>query len=183
MLSTSDKANLIRIARTSLETFIRKGKIHSVEPGDYSENLRLRCGAFVSLHKNGKLRGCTGRLRTEDPLCKLVRDMAISASTKDYRFRAVNSSELGEIDLELSVLTPPVRLNDPSDIVLGKHGIYLKLGDNTGTFLPQVAEQTGWNVEEFLGHCARDKAGIGWYGWKNAELYTYEAIVFSEDQY
>ena len=71
-------------------------------------------------------------------------------------------------------------ITDPSAIKLGKHGIYITKGSNSGTFLPQVAAQTGWNLEEFLGHCARDKAQIGWDGWKDAELYVYEALVFKE---
>jgi AMMECR1 domain-containing protein len=65
---------------------------------------------------------------------------------------------------------------------LGKQGIYIKKGNQTGTFLPQVADTTGWSKEEFLGHCARDKAGIGWNGWKSAEMYTYEAVVFKEEK-
>jgi AMMECR1 domain-containing protein len=72
------------------------------------------------------------------------------------------------------------KINDISEIELGKHGIYIKKGYYSGTFLPQVATKTGWTLEEFLGHCARDKAHIGWDGWKDAEIYTYEAIVFSE---
>ncbi|MCU0370250.1 MAG: AMMECR1 family protein, partial [Bacteroidales bacterium] len=63
----------------------------------------------------------------------------------------------------------------------GKHGIYMKKGFSSGTFLPQVAVETGWTKEEFLGHCARDKAHIGWDGWKDAELYVYEAYIFGEE--
>ncbi|MCK4746131.1 MAG: AMMECR1 domain-containing protein, partial [Bacteroidales bacterium] len=77
--------------------------------------------------------------------------------------------------------TPLKMINDPSEIQLGQHGIYIKKGSQSGTFLPQVATQTGWNLEEFLGHCAKDKAQIGWYGWKDAELFIYEALIFSED--
>jgi AMMECR1 domain-containing protein len=65
---------------------------------------------------------------------------------------------------------------------LGKHGIYIKKDYNSGTFLPQVATQTGWSLEEFLGHCSKDKAGIGWNGWKDAEIYIYEALIFSEKE-
>ncbi len=113
----------------------------------------------------------------------VVRDMTISASTKDYRFKPVIPSELEEIELEISVLTPMVRIQDPSEILLGLHGIYIKKGHNSGTFLPQVATQTGWTLEEFLGHCSRDKAQIGWNGWKDAEIYTYEALIFSEHEF
>jgi hypothetical protein len=66
--------------------------------------------------------------------------------------------------------------------MLGKHGIYMKQGNLTGTFLPQVATSTGWSKEEFLGHCSQDKVGIGREGWKTAELYTYEALVFGEGE-
>ena len=66
------------------------------------------------------------------------------------------------------------------EIQLGKHGIYIRKGNRAGTFLPQVAKETGWSLEEFLGHCAQDKAGIGWEGWKEAEVYVYEAEVFGE---
>ena len=74
------------------------------------------------------------------------------------------------------------KIDDIQQIVLGKHGIYIKKGYQSGTFLPQVATETGWDLEEFLGHCARDKAGLGWTGWKNADIYVYEAIVFEEKQ-
>jgi AMMECR1 domain-containing protein len=75
------------------------------------------------------------------------------------------------------------KINSIDEIELGKHGIYIKQGYNSGTFLPQVAESTGWNLEEFLGHCARDKARIGWDGWKTADIYTYEAIIFDEKDF
>jgi uncharacterized protein (TIGR00296 family) len=88
---------------------------------------------------------------------------------------------LNDIKLEISVLTPMRRINSIKEIQLGKHGIYIRKGSRSGTFLPQVADQTGWNVEEFLGHCAQDKAGIGWDGWKNAEIFVYEAYVFGEE--
>ena len=89
--------------------------------------------------------------------------------------------ELGQIDIEISVLSPLKKIQSPNEIILGKHGIYIKKGFYSGTFLPQVATETGWTKDEFLGHCARDKAGIGWDGWKQADLYTYEACVFSEE--
>jgi AMMECR1 domain-containing protein len=78
------------------------------------------------------------------------------------------------------VLTPLKKIQSADEIELGKHGIYMKKGYHSGTFLPQVATDTKWSLEEFLGHCARDKAGIGWDGWKDAELFVYEAIIFSE---
>jgi hypothetical protein len=183
MLSTEDKKDLLEIARLTLDNYIRNGTIQSVNNDNYSAALETHTGAFVTLHKNGNLRGCIGRFQPDQPLYKVVRDMTISASTKDYRFKPVTPAELEEIELEISVLTPLVRIQDPSEIMLGLHGIYIKKGPNSGTFLPQVATQTGWTLEEFLGHCARDKAQIGWNGWNDAEIYTYEALIFSEHEF
>ncbi len=180
MLSEEDKLVLMDIARNTLDSYIRKGTVYPVSDRDMSPALTTHTGAFVTLEKNGKLRGCIGRFQPDLPLYEVVRDMTISASTKDYRFKPVTPEELDEIELEISVLTPLVPISDPSEIKLGVHGIYMKKGPNSGTFLPQVARQTGWNLEEFLGHCARDKAQIGWYGWKDAELSVYEALVFKE---
>ena len=74
------------------------------------------------------------------------------------------------------------KISSVNEIELGRHGIYIRKGDRSGTFLPQVATETGWTKEEFLGHCARDKAGLGWDGWRDAEIYVYEANVFSEKE-
>ena len=108
--------------------------------------------------------------------------MSVSAATRDYRFGPVKPDELKKIDIEISVLTPLKKINSIDEIELGKHGIYIKKDYKSGTFLPQVATQTGWTLEEFLGHCSDDKAGIGWNGWKDAELYIYEALIFSEHE-
>ena len=180
MLSTEDEKTLLELARTTMDSHIRNGDIYNVRDGDYSESLQTHTGAFVTLHKNGKLRGCIGRFQPDKPLYEVVRDMAISASTKDYRFKPVEAGELDKIVLEISVLTPLIKITDPQEIQLGKHGIYIKKGQNSGTFLPQVATETGWNLEEFLGHCAQDKARIGWSEWREADLYIYEALIFTE---
>jgi AmmeMemoRadiSam system protein A len=106
--------------------------------------------------------------------------MAVAAAVQDFRFPPVSPEELDKLEIEISVLTPMRRITSIDEITLGKHGIYIKKGSKGGTFLPQVATETGWSKEEFLGHCAQDKAGIGWDGWKDAEIYVYEALVFSE---
>ncbi|MFC2115701.1 AmmeMemoRadiSam system protein A [Bacteroidota bacterium] len=183
MLSEENKKTLLEIARKTIETFIETGKTLPLNNADYSPSLQAHNGAFVSLHKKGQLRGCIGRFMPEKPLYEVVRNMSIAASTRDHRFKPVKAGELDEIELEISVLTPPQRIYDPSEIQLGKHGIYIKKNSNSGTLLPQVVIETGWNLEEFLGHCSRDKAHIGWDGWRDAELYTYEALVFKEKDF
>lgn len=110
--------------------------------------------------------------------------MAVASATQDYRFPTVTPNELKSIDIEISVLTPMQQISDVSKIRLGTDGIYIKKGGRSGTFLPQVATETHWTLEEFLGHCARDKAGIGWDGWKDkdAEIFVYQAFVFGEKE-
>jgi AmmeMemoRadiSam system protein A len=106
--------------------------------------------------------------------------MSVASATQDSRFSPVTLKELSSLEIEISVLSPMKKISSEKEIIPGKHGIYMKKGYASGTFLPQVATEYQWNREEFLGHCARDKAGIGWDGWKTAELWTYEACVFSE---
>jgi AmmeMemoRadiSam system protein A len=105
-----------------------------------------------------------------------------AAARYDYRFPPVTASELDVISIEISVLSPLRKIRDISEIELGKHGIYIVKGSRSGVFLPQVATETGWDLENFLGHCARDKAGIGWDGWRDADIYIFTATVFSEDE-
>ena len=143
-----------------------------------SSILNSKCGAFVSLHKFGRLRGCIGHFGEDYPLHEIVAKMAYAAAFEDPRFMPVTSDELADIDIEISVLTPMRRIQSIDEFQLHRHGIYIKKGFRNGTFLPQVADEVNWTKEEFLGHCAQDKAGIGWDGWRDAELYIYEAIVF-----
>jgi hypothetical protein len=117
-----------------------------------------------------------------EPLHKVVQEMALSAALEDRRFSPVKLNEMDEIEIEISVLTPLKPISTIDEFELGKHGIYMLKNGRSGTFLPQVAHDTRWDKEEFLGHCARDKAGIGWDGWKDAQLFTYEALVFSEKE-
>ncbi len=135
--------------------------------------------AFVSVYVAGELRGCLGRFDSDLRLEVLLKDLAVSAAFGDRRFHPVVKDELDDLRIEISLLTPMRKVSSINEIVLGKHGVYVKKGLNTGTFLPQVVDKTNWTKEEFLGHLSRDKARIGWDGWKEAEIYVYEAIVFS----
>jgi len=180
-LSSEDKKYLLKLARETIVQYITKGTTPEVDPKKLSSTLNTSCGAFVTLNKNHKLRGCIGRFEPNMPLWTVVELMAVAAATQDYRFDKVEPKELSQIEIEISVLTPLKRIKSIDEFELGKQGIYMKQGNSTGTFLPQVATSTGWTKEEFLGHCAQEKAGIGWNGWKTAELYTYEAMVFGEE--
>ena len=179
-LTDQDKKDLLNIARNTIQAKIMGKPIPEIDAENFSSTLKEQTGAFVSLHSNGQLRGCIGQFNPTIPLYKVVQDAAISAATKDYRFSPVKPKELSKIEIEISVLTPMKKIDSIDEIVLGRHGIYIKKGYNAGTFLPQVADNTGWNIEEFLGHCSRDKARIGWDGWKTADIFIYEAIIFDE---
>lgn len=181
-LTAKEKELLLGIARSTIKSYVQKQSIPDVAPKVLTATLNTGCGAFVTLKQRGQLRGCIGRFDNTEPLYRIVQLMAVAAATQDYRFTPVKPLEIQTIDIEISVLTPMRRIYALSDLILGKHGIYIKKKMNSGTFLPQVATETGWSKEEFVGHCAQDKMGIGYNGWKDAdtELYTYEALVFGE---
>jgi hypothetical protein len=139
-------------------------------------------GVFVTLYLNGRLRGCIGRFTSSASLHSTIREMARSAAFSDPRFPSLTRREAPMVEIEVSVLSPLKRIGSVDEFKLGRDGIYMVKGSRHGTFLPQVAEETGWDTEEFLGHCARDKAGIGYYGWKDADLYTYQTEVVKESE-
>jgi hypothetical protein len=183
ILTDKEKQSLLLLARNTIDGYLRNKKLLQVDPKEITETLKKNCGAFVTLEAKGQLRGCIGSFSADKPLYQTIQDMAISAATKDYRFNSVTTDEINMLEIEISVLTPMHKVSSIDEIIIGKHGIYVKKGSNAGTLLPQVATERGWTREEFLGYCARDKAGLGWNGWKNADIYVYEALVFSEKEF
>jgi hypothetical protein len=179
-ISEDEKKELLEKARNSITTFVKTGNKGNPVPPKSSGILNEITGAFVSIYIEGKLRGCIGGFAQEKILNDVVQQMAVSASC-DRRFSEIKTKELKKMKLEISVLSPLKKINSENEIELGKHGIYIKKGISSGTFLPQVATKTGWSLEEYLGHCSRDKAGIGWDGWKDADILIFEAIVFSNE--
>lgn len=177
LITDEEKNELLEKARISITDYVKTEKEANIKPRNRLGILNEIMGAFVSIYVNGKLRGCIGGFAKKKTLNDLVQEMAVSAS-HDRRFDSIKKDELDKMEIEISVLSPLKKINSANEIELGKHGIYVKNGSNSGTFLPQVASKTGWSVDEFLGHCSRDKAGLGWEGWKEAEVFTYEAIVF-----
>ncbi|MCX6256532.1 MAG: AmmeMemoRadiSam system protein B [Bacteroidia bacterium] len=179
-LTPTEKKALLKIARQTITEYIVHGKVPEVDKKSITTGMLQSCGAFVTLTENGQLRGCIGDFSADKSLYQTVQEMAVAASTRDNRFRRVSADEIDKLDIEISALTPMKKIKSIDEIVLGRDGIYIKKGISGGTFLPQVATETGWTKEEFLGHCAQDKAGIGWNGWKDADIFIYQAIVFGE---
>ena len=178
VLSDEEKKILKEIALTSIKDSLAGKPVAQPILNSQYPVLNSKCGAFVSLRKQGRLRGCIGHFGEDVPLHEIVAEMARAAAFEDPRFMPVTKDELEDIDIEISVLTPMRRIQSLDEFELHRHGIYIRRGYRSGTFLPQVADEVNWTKEEFVSHCAQDKAGIGWDGWRDAELYVYEAIVF-----
>ncbi|MGQ1785673.1 AmmeMemoRadiSam system protein B [Saccharicrinis sp. GN24d3] len=177
-ISEKKKNMLLQIARQAIK---RQLGVKVDESGFIvDDSIKHLDSAFVSVYVGSNLRGCIGQFTSSHSLPELVAELAVSSAFNDGRFTPISKKELDDITIEISVLTPMRKIHSIEDIELGKHGVYLKKGDRKGTFLPQVATKTGWNLEEFLGHLARDKAHVGWLGWQDADLYVFEAIVFSD---
>ena len=177
-LTDADKKQLKEIALQSIKDSLDSKPIARPTLHSQLSILNSKCGAFVSLHKYGRLRGCIGHFGEDYPLHEIVAEMARAAAFEDPRFTPVTREELDDIDIEISVLTPMRRIQSIDEFELHRHGIYIRKGFRSGTFLPQVSDEVNWTKEEFIGHCSQDKAGLGWDGWRDAELYVYEAIVF-----
>ena len=182
-LTEAAKKDLLVIARNAIDLFVRNGRMPVIDTSRLDRGAKRKGGAFVTLRKQGELRGCIGRFDASEPLYDVVQQMAVASATEDYRFSRVQPDEMAGIDVEISALTPMRKISSIGEITLGRDGIYIRKGDRSGTFLPQVADETGWTKEEFLGHCARDKAGLAWDGWKGADIYVFQATVFGEKDF
>lgn len=180
MLNTQQRKKLLEIARQSIQTYLQTGKKLQVNETDPVLNQKM--GAFVTLNQPQGLRGCIGNLVGSQPLYLTVRDMAVEAAVEDPRFPALSLAELNDVEIEISALSVLEKVPSAEKIELGRHGVLVKKGFNSGVFLPQVATETGWSKEEFLNRLCSDKAGLPEGAWKdkNIELYIFNAEVFSE---
>jgi len=180
LLTAAEKRRLLQIARRTLESYVEKREMPEMEENDPTLNQEM--GAFVSLYKNGQLRGCIGSMVGKGPLYKTVQNMVIAAATEDPRFSPVAENELKSIDIEISVLSLMEKIDDPEKIVMGRHGVMVQSGFRSGVYLPQVATEAGWNREEFMDSLCLHKAGIAADSWKSGkcDIYIFTAEVFSD---
>ncbi len=188
----SDQKSLIAIAKRSIEDAVcgdGRGRRRAAANDAVSDEAALvlsaallePAGAFVTLREDGELRGCIGLLRFDVPLWENVRDAAAGAALNDPRFRPVDRGELRRLDLEISVLEPPVEIRDPALFEAGRHGIVVERGLRRGLLLPQVAPEMGWGNLEMLDGVCR-KAGLPPDSWRDraTRLYVFEATCFGE---
>lgn len=132
------------------------------------------------MEKNNELRGCVGLIEPVSELGAGIIEMTKAAAFDDSRFPPLTKEELNDIEIEISVLTAPQKISNPNKIELGKHGVIVRSGLNSGVFLPQVAAETGWDLETFMGQLCSQKAGLPANCWRDgfADIYTFEAQVF-----
>lgn len=158
ILTSEQKKILLNIAKETITSYVKNGKIPKFQITD--KRLTWPEGAFVTLTKNGQLRGCIGQIIGTGELWRTIQDMAIAAATEDYRFTPVQAKELSELNYEVSVLSTLEKITDWQTIKLGQNGVVIKQGSHTGVFLPEVATETKWSLEEFLSHLCSDKAEL-----------------------
>ncbi len=176
-LTDYEKETLKNIAKESIRAKLYNDTFNL----DYkrTENLKQKRGAFVTLHKNGNLRGCIGYIQGIDSLDNTVKDMAVAAAFDDPRFPPLTKDEFNDIDIEISALTPLKRIKDINEIEVGKHGILIVKGYNSGLLLPQVATEYGWDRKTFLDQtCIKAGLNPGCWQDKDAEIYIFSAEVF-----
>lgn len=180
-LDKKSQQEALEIARKTLEEYLINRKAPSITSP--SQILNQPLGCFVTLRNNKELRGCIGEFEPKEPLAKVIQKMAIAAATQDPRFPPVTADELKEIKIEISVMSPKRKISNWQEIELGKHGVVVQKGMQAGTFLPQVATETGWSLEEFLAQLCTQKAGLppDCYKDPTVTLYTFEAQVFEEE--
>lgn len=180
MFTVEDKQTLLKIARIAIRTHLSGQPLPEFS---VSKNLKLKGGAFVTLRRAGELRGCIGYLTGNKPLYQTVAELAVASATRDYRFSPVIYTELDEIKIEISVLTPLRKIKNISEIEVGRHGICIEAENRRGVLLPQVAVEWGWDREQFLEAVCR-KTGLQNDCWqqKNVNIYIFSAYILKEEK-
>jgi len=189
MLTEIEGKDAVKLARKTIESFLSERRFPKPEELGFelSPVFEEERGVFVTLTENGLLRGCIGHPYPDSALEDAIMDSAISAAIRDPRFPPVGKEELDDIVIEVTVLTPPQRINVPpkelpNHIKIGRHGLIVKQGYNQGLLLPQVAPENNMDCIDFLGHTCM-KAGLSPDAWlKGAEVHCFEGQIFKEKE-
>ena len=180
-LTEQDKKDLLKLAREAIQNYLASGQGGSL-PADRPVFKEKR-GVFVTLHRDGQLRGCIGYPLPMKPLAEAVAEMAIAAAVEDPRFPAVTRDELEDLDIEISVLTVPQKAPGPEAVRVGRDGIIICKGIHRGLLLPQVPVEQGWNLEQYISYGCR-KAGLDPDEWKRGvQIEVFQAVVFGEKEH
>ncbi len=182
-MNSDIKKDLLKLARSTIENYLRTGSKSNADfSGDIFNEQRA---VFVTLTKNDQLRGCIGQLEARTTLKSAVIDMAVSAAFHDTRFSPVTISELADISIEISVLTPMKKIKDYKDVRLGIDGVVVQNGYRGGVFLPQVATETNWDLDTFLKVLCQQKAGLHADAYKedSTDIFVFQVEKFSEKDF
>lgn len=179
-LSDGARADLLTLARGALEAHFR-GEPAPRLASDRAETFGQPRGLFVTLRKDGELRGCIGTLEPTGHLTRVVAEYALRAAFEDPRFPPLRRDELPACQIEISVMTAPSPLERAEELEVGRDGLILELHGRRGLLLPQVATEWGFDAPRFLAEVSR-KAGLPAEAWRDpsARLWTFRAEVFSE---
>jgi len=182
-LNDEEKKILLKLARESIKYYFEHNELMTVKEQEIKLTPALKeiRGAFVTLKINNNLRGCIGHIQGIQELYKDVIENAVNAAFNDPRFLPLSREELPKVEIEISALTPPTKIKSLDEIIIGKHGLIIKKGFNSGVFLPQVPVEQGWNKTQYLENLCY-KAGLSKDDYKQADLYIFTAEVFSEKE-
>ena len=177
-VSPEDKQYFKDLVRLSISSRL-SGREPDAPPKPQSELAARELGAFVTLKRQGSLRGCIGNIIGQGPLYKTVWNMARAAAFEDPRFPPLDQSELADLDIEISILGPVLPCPNPELVEVGRHGLIMRQGARQGLLLPQVPVEWGWDREQFLAQTCR-KAGLPAQAWRDpaTAIFWYEAVVF-----
>ena len=181
ILDSREQEILLQVARQTIQAVTMHKRPDLTMEFPYP-NFSKKFGAFVTLHKHDQLRGCIGYVQAIKPLIETIIEMSEAAALRDPRFDPVESDEVEDLEIEISVLTPMQKISSIEEINPGEHGLYMEKGYHRGLLLPQVALENHWDVETFLQHTSI-KAGLSQDAWKdiNTDLYIFSAQIFHEN--
>lgn len=179
-MTGKQKDILLDVVREAVNAAVKGQAVET--PASDDPELNTECGCFVTLKNGDILRGCLGQFTSDKPIIELVSEIAAASASKDIRFSSnpITLEELDELDIEISLLSPLKKTDDPLSLRLGVDGIYIIKNGRSGCFLPQVATEIGWNKQEFLSYCCSSKAGLSPNAWKDpdTEVYLFTAEIF-----
>ena len=183
MTSDADRQRLLQIAREAIVAHVTGAGATVGVAETASDGLERPGGAFVTIHKNGELRGCIGHIEANQSLIGVVRECAVAACSADPRFPPVSALELAGLEIEVSLLGLFEPVASPEEIEVGRHGLLVEQNSHRGLLLPQVATEWRWDRETFLAQACH-KAGLPRDAWKRgANVWRFEAEVFGESSF
>jgi AmmeMemoRadiSam system protein A len=177
MLNPDQRSQLLAFARRVISSHLHSESYEVPEDAAFQQ----KCGLFVTLHKGGNLRGCIGYIKGYKSITQSIRELAMAAAFRDPRFPPLKASELPDVTIEMSLLSPMEQVHDISEITIGRDGLYLEHPRSSGLLLPQVATEQRWDRDTFLQQVCR-KAGLPESSWQDedAQLYRFSAEIFGE---